>query len=336
MASGSVGRTIPFEAFRFSGQSELTTWTLRTFFEEHGWPAYDAYLSHEPELCFQRMRELVDAFPTRQRRGRMGRPSVDERHHLIGMLVRQFMNATFRQTESYLRILKDYFRIERVPDHSTFSKKNRTHRFRRLLDRFHAFILSRLAPRKSVLVTDATGYGNRKRPWRETDYGLRALRGFLKAHVVVEAPSLLILTTRVTRASVHDSLAFRDVWKDLPSTVRPVRSLADAAYSGHACVNTAHEHGASVFHALRKSAVYRNEPRNAYERLVYFARHFPNRFRKLAGWRALAETAFNCTKQRFGHQLRCRHPIARENEIRAKHAAHNLRMIALRETLASA
>lgn len=52
------------ELFRFSGQSELTTWTLREHFEAFGWSRYDAWLLHEPVLCFQRIRDLADAFPT--------------------------------------------------------------------------------------------------------------------------------------------------------------------------------------------------------------------------------------------------------------------------------
>ncbi|MHB8606468.1 MAG: hypothetical protein ACYDCK_14585, partial [Thermoplasmatota archaeon] len=60
----SVGAEFESEAFRFSGQSSLAAWTLKEHFEKFGWSRYDAWLTHEPALCFQRIRELVDEFPT--------------------------------------------------------------------------------------------------------------------------------------------------------------------------------------------------------------------------------------------------------------------------------
>ena len=95
---------IPSEAFHFSGQSALDTWTLKDLFASQGWSLYEAYLAHEPELCFQRIRQLVDEFPTWQHRAKTGRPPVDHKTLLVGLLIRQFLRAPFRMTESYLRI----------------------------------------------------------------------------------------------------------------------------------------------------------------------------------------------------------------------------------------
>lgn len=335
MTQSSVRATFPLQAFQFSGQSSLETWTLTDFINENGWRKYDQFLSHEPVLCLERVRQLADNFPTYQHRAHTGRPPVDERTHIIAMLTKQFFRATFRELEGLLHVLAGFFRIEHVPDHNTMSEKNRTPRFRHLLNRFHAFLLDTLEPRKAVISTDATGYSNTKRAWSTTDYGLRATQDWIKVHAAVEIPSLLYLNTVNTPGRVHESQVFEAVWSDLPSTITPIRSLADAAYAGEHCLTTAKQHGATPLHAIRKDARHARWPKTAYQKLVNFATHWPNRFAALTARRKLVETTFNCTKGRFGHQLRCRHPIARENEIMAKQIGHNVRMTVLRDVLAS-
>jgi len=41
-----------------------------------------------------------------------------------------------------------------------------------------------------------------------------------------------------------------------------------------------------------------------------------------------AETAFSMIDGRFGHRIRCRSETGRNNEVRSKIAAHNIRMLA--------
>lgn len=327
--------TLPAQVFAFSGQTELTTWTLTDRIHQDNWTPYEDFLTHEPVLCFQRIRSLADAFPTHQRIPETGRRPVDERTHIIAMLVRQFLDAPFRELKAWLTLLADFFEIEHIPGVSTLSEKNRSKRFTHLLDRFHTFLLDQLPDRTVVLSTDATGYGNEKLPWSRASYTLRATQGWIKAHCAIELPSLLILSTILTPGHVHDSRKFSDVWADLPTNITPKRSLADAAYSGTHCLETARDHGATPLHCLRKDASATRLGQGAYTQLVWWARRFPNRFAQLTGPRALAETAFNCVKQRFGFQLRCRHPRARRNAIMAKHIEHNIRMLTMRETWSS-
>jgi transposase len=327
------GRGVRAEIFRFSGQSKLETWSLKEYFQTHGWSGYDRWLSHEPVLCFQRIRELVEAFPTWQRRAQTGRPAIDERTHLVAALVRQFLDATYRELEAYLKILQDFFGISHPPDANTLSEKNRSRRFLKLFHRFHQWILSKLPRRRSIIATDATGYSNEKKPWSRTGYGLRATQNWIKVHAAVEIPSLLYLSTINTQGGVHESRVFHEVWANLPANVQPIRSLADAAYSGGPCLETARAHGATPLHTLRKDASPTRQGEGPYSRLVQWAHQFPNRYQQLTGKRSLVETAFQATKQKLGDRLRCRHPIARANEVQAKQTAHNIRMILMREQL---
>lgn len=330
MPESSTTTGIPLHVFKFSGQSTLDSWTLTAYVEEHNWSTYKQYLRHEPELCFERIRELADAFPTYQRQPHTGRKQIDERTHLIAMLLKQFLEATYAELESYLTILQDYFDIPHVPSESTLSRKNRSDRFQHLLTRFHRFILDDLPKRDPVIATDATGYNGGKRAWRNTHYGQRAEGNWTKVHAAVEIPCLLYLNTEFTEGRVHESQRFTDVWDNLPNNIDPKRSLADNAYTGEACLTAAREHGATPLHDLRKDHRYERWPDSNYERLINFATHWPNRFEALTKHRKLIETAFHATKAKFGDRLKCRDPTARENEIMAKQLAHNIRMLVMR------
>lgn len=330
---------IPSEVFHFSGQSTLETWSLTEHLAAHGWHGYEEWRGHELSLCLQRIRELVDAFPTYQRKASTGRPPTEERDVLLAVLVRQFFDATFSQLVDLLRLLQVFLRLTSIPGKSTLTEKNRSPRLSRLLDRFHVYVLRQLPARKVVGATDSTGYSNKPRPWSETDFGLRAHEDWLKDHSVIDTEHLVYLNLpTLTPGKVHDSRVFAKAWAAIPeeANVTLVRSLADAAYSGTPCLEAATAHGATPLHAIRKDARHTATPETLYEKLVNFATHWPHRFAGLTKPRGLVETVFFLTKQRFGYQLRCRDPEGRRNEIRAKRVSHNIRIILLRQVLTAA
>lgn len=240
---------------------------------------------------------------------------------------------TYRELESYMRVLADFFGIPHVPDATTMSEKNRTRRFFELLRRFHRFVLGLLPARRAVIATDATGYGGSKNAWRTTDYGLRATQDWVKSHAAVEVAAQLYLNAVSTGGRVHESRVFDDVWAEIPANVRPIRSLADAAYAGENCLRVAQENGATPLHGLKKNARHVARRTTRYQKLVNFATHWPNRFAALTGPRSHVEATFSATKQKFGERLRNRTPIARRNEVQAKQTAHNIRAILMREQL---
>lgn len=317
--------------FRFSGQSVLETWSLRELLRgSDGWRVYEDFLGHEPELCLQRIRELADAFPTYQHVAHTGRPPIKERTVVIALLLKQFLKVTFAELESYLRVFASFFRIDDPPDSKTLSRKNRSRRFRHILRRLHTFIMDALPAREAIIATDATGYGHERIAWSRVDYGLRATQNWVKVHAAVELPSMLYLNEHLTPGRTHEAVVFDDVWDNLPENIDPTLSLADAAYGGNTCLEIAEDYGATPIHALHANAAGRRTPNNAYGRLVQFAKKNPHRYATLLGKRAAVEAAFATTKAKLGYILRCRHPIARANEIKAKHIGHNLRMLTLR------
>ncbi len=322
-------------AFAFSGQAVLGPWTFGDALREVGWSRYDSFLSQETELFILRARELVNAFPTWQRRAHVGRRAADERVILLSLILRQYFGASYRRIESTLRIVKDFMGFSQTYDATTLSRKNRSRRFRHLFNRFHAWLLRDHRVQKAVVATDATGYGGGRGSWRSTPYALRAGESWMKSHAAVQVPQMLYLSTVQTAGGVHDSRAFERVWAAIPSHFEIVRSLADSAYANQNCMVTARQRGAQPMHRPRSNAKWATFPRTDYEKGVRFARQFPNRFQVLYGRRSLVETTFAMTKTAFGDRVASRTPTARSNEIKTKQIGHNIRVMLIREHLTS-
>ena len=323
-------KTVLFEdVFKFSGQSWLDTWELRNAFECMGWASYSDWLVDELPFCLQRIRDLADGFSYWQHRKRTGRPAMPERVLLIGFLVRQFFQTTFRQTEALLRLFQEYFQLGWVPDHTTMSKKNRSKRWTTLWKRFHRYLLKLLPQRNSIVASDATGYSGRKQHWVDVPYGVRANQDWVKVHATIETETFFILSYTLTESNVHESQQYNQLWQNLPDNIQPKKSLADSAYTSEKCLQVARQHGATPYHGIKKNAIYHRHPTTAYQRMVNFARHWPNRYQKAYGKRSHIETAFSMIDARFGHRIRSRTKTARKNETQTKICAHNIRTLAL-------
>jgi len=323
-ATGLVATVVEItsDIFKFDGQSRLDTFSIDL-------GRCSEVEAHRLQLAMEAIRWNVDSFPFWQRRKRVGRPSSNERTIMIGFLVQQLFRTTFRDAEGLLNMLRWYFRIDRVPDHSVLCRAMSSRRWTSLLERFFSFFMERLPKRNVIVATDATGYSGRKRGWRETPYAHRPNEDWVKTHAAIEVDSFLILSYELTASNVHDSQVFSDVWERLPKNIVPVRSLADSAYHGEAFLAAARLHGATPLHKIKKNAKGLMEHRVNYNKLVFFAKQFPQRFAALTAKRNHAETVFSMIGNLFGHRIRCRKSDARENEVRCKLIMFNLHQLAV-------
>ncbi len=109
----------------------------------------------------------------------------------------------------------------------------------------------------------------------------------------------------------------------------PFHSLADSDYTSNEICNIVTEWDAIPYHGIRKDAVCKKHPKTAYEKMVYYAKHFPEKFQKIYSKRNLVETVFSMIDSSFGYRIRCRSKIGRKNEVHAKMNSHNISMICL-------
>lgn len=322
---------IPNEVYMFSGQTNFDTWNLKGRFQSKGWSVYDEWLVDEIVLCMQKIKDLADSFPFWQRIRLTGRPGIDERDLLIGFLLKQFFDLTFRQTSGLMKFLSDYFDFNKVPHHSVLSKYNRSKRWDNLWVRFHYYVQCKLPKRRSNVISDSSGYSGRKEHWRDVDYGIRCIQDWIKAHVIIDEDSLIILSYSLTKSNVHDSQIFENNWKNIPKNVIPKRSIADCAYTSNVLLQLVRASKATPYHGLRNNAVYTNNPKNAYDKLVYYVTHFSKQYKEIYSLRSLVETVFSMIDARFGYRVRCRSSRGRKNETQSKIISHNIRMICAKD-----
>ena len=322
---------MPRSIFNFSGQMHLDTFLISFEKVVIDFDRYDDLAINGFRMAMEAIRLRADDFSFWQRRRPVGRPAYDDRVVLVAILVQQLMDLSFRETEGMLAMMKDYYSIETVPDHSTICRKIQSDRFAALLERFFRHITKDLPTRKVVASTDATGYSGRKRGWRETPHASRATQDWVKANVVIEVDEFIILAYHLSRSNVHDSQTFEDVWNKLPGNVVPIRSLADSAYVGNDCLAVARQHGATPLHKIKKNAKNFKKPATPYEKLTNFAHHWPKRFAELTAKRAHSETVFSMIGTLLGYRLRCRKKAGRENEVRVKFCLFNIIQLAMRK-----
>ena len=319
---------IPTQVFKFSGQTKVDTYLidLNSLLGEPR--TYDEVMINKVRLAFEAIRFYADRFRYWQRHRLTGRPPTEERSFLAAFLVRQLFDLTFRETEGLLKMLAEYFGMDRVPDHSTLSRKNASSRWLTLWKRFHDFVVGSLPNRKVIIASDGSGFSGRKRSWRETDHGIKATQDWVKIHAAIEVDQFFVLSYCLTDSNVHESQRFEEVWNGQPKNVVPKRSLADSAYHSERCLQAALAHGATPLHGIKKNARHFPHPETAYQRMTSFWQHWPNRAAALYGKRNHAETAFSMIGRLFGYRIKCRSKTGRKNEVQAKIAMFNLLLLA--------
>ena len=314
---------ITSDVFKFYGQVHLDTYALDV-------DRYDDVAVNSLRLSLEAIRKQADSFASWQRTNKRSRPA-NERTILVAFLVQQLLDLMFRETEGILSLFRSYYGIDRVPDHSTLSRKLSSKRWTTVLERFFQHIVDELPKRSAIVATDATGYSGRKRGWRETKHAQRASEDWVKVHAAIEVDEFVVLSYTLTDSNVHDSREFSNVWDRLPSNVTPKRSLADSAYHGENCLAAARRHGAVPLHGIKKNARHFARPETNYQKMASFWRHWQNRAAALYAKRAHAETVFSMIGALLGHRLKCRSSNGRKNEVRVKLALFNLVQLAMRK-----
>lgn len=146
------------DVFKFSGQVHLDTYALELERVAVDLDRYDDVAVNGLILSLEAIRKRTNEFAYWQRRCRTGRPAYEERTLLVAFLVQQLLGLTFRETEGVLAMVRSYYALEQVPDHSTLSRKLSSRRWTTVLERFFQHIMAALPQRSAVVATDATGY----------------------------------------------------------------------------------------------------------------------------------------------------------------------------------
>ena len=112
---------------------------------------YDDRAVFSLRLALEAVRLRASDFAYWQRRKDVERLAYGDRPLLIAFLLQQLLDRSFREMEGFLPLVKEYFKIEAVPDHSTLSRRFSSERWSKVLDRFFQHLLAALPRRKAVV-----------------------------------------------------------------------------------------------------------------------------------------------------------------------------------------
>lgn len=111
------------DVFKFSGQVHLDTFALDLDDVTIDLDRYDDVAVNSLRLSLEAVRKRTNAFAFWQRTNKLGRPAYEGHVLLVAFLLQKLLDLTFRETEGMLIMFRSYYGIERVPDHSTLSRK---------------------------------------------------------------------------------------------------------------------------------------------------------------------------------------------------------------------
>ena len=295
-----------------------------------GWSAYNEWSTAELPRVLELARRIVNDTDLRTRGPARGGPCFPVRDLIKSLLVKVLFRFSYRRAVSVIEAFQAALGIERVPHFNTLIKwMGRAEVTARIMT-----LLSAAASMKEVedstLVIDATGFLRRQgSPWTFVREKKRRFlrRGYRKAHLACSLPSRTIVAMEVTPGTVHDHERFGDLVKAASVQQTFDTLLADRGYLSREACAAAKAAGATPYIPWKTNTKHRARPRDDFEKMIAFGKHFHNRFFAKYRRRAEVESVFSEIKRLVGSQLACRLLVAQRNELLLVGVLYNLRVI---------
>ena len=282
------------------------------------WPAYERGQLARGAHIVLLMSELQGAPAPAVLEGKRPahRPCVYSDETIYAMcFLKLVLRQPFRVVEGMVRAWRDQVQgAWPVPDHTTLSRRMR---------RLEVELPELPAGERHVFVVDSTGLKlSGQGEWNARQHGVSGRRQWVKAHLVVEANSGLIVEATRTGGDASDEKQFERLLEAQP--LRGNTVSADGAYHKHSCFTHVHSRGGKLLapppcNARRwKEEAPGIRPRN--ELLQDFKTLGRQLWGYLSGYsrRALVECANSRFKRLTGSRLAARHDAAQWVELRMR------------------
>jgi hypothetical protein len=293
-----------------------------------GRPNYDRFRANEHMAVATEIRDLVDKERIHEKRpGGRGRPPAKKRDVIKCLLFLELARCVVPKSPSVLLVYKDILGITAIPAPRTLYEYRAMPSIAGTLRRLQKTAGRELWLQETMAAFDGTGNPRSKgKTWSydKTDAG--KFRDYDKAHYVVGVKSCVIPVAKVTRGSWSEIPEFGPLLTEAVSEGNIQVVLADSGLVAVENYEVPHRLGITPYIKPKDNAVFRPHPSNDYERAVYFATRFPERFKDRYRWRTKAECANHAKKAAFGDIIRGRLPSSRRNQEYCRLIVHNLRM----------
>ena len=259
-----------------------------------------------------------------------GRPPASRRDLLKSYLFLEKARVPVLESRGWLTEFKDDLGLEHVYCVRTLYNYRGDRGITQLLSRAVNVSAEPLWQKESIAGIDSSGIprlkgenwsADREKPERHDLYD--------KLHILVGTKTGVIAAAWTTFGNWHDSPQFVPLVEAVESWGGIKALTADAGNVSRANCQAARARGVTPYIDPKENAVLRSQPGDAYEAMVSFARHFPNRWKETYRWRTKLESMFHAIKAAMVEGVRGRSATSRRNQILARCVVHNLRMTVL-------
>ena len=292
------------------------------------WSRYNEWQCKEIVLACTVLRGIVDSTKVHDWDRRNGRPGIARRDIVLCLLVKAYLNVSYRRLTGFLRVLRPYLGLSSIPHFNTLAAYNRMPSMEGTLKSLLEHTAEGAWKEESTIAIDSSGlllHGSGS--WRSSRYR-EGRKDYGKIHVLSGTDSLMTLAVRTTRGTWHDSTQLDQLMNEVPEYSAATAVAADSAYWNHRCCNAARAAGLQPYFRPKCNAVLPRHISDAFDSMTYYSMKFVNRFRSRYHRRSMAETRYYMEKVIFGERLRCRKPVSRRNEVLAREICHNARLLA--------
>ena len=282
---------------------------------------YDLFRAYEVIFVACALRALVDGKRIHEKRdGSVGRPPAKKRDLIKALVFLEYVRCPIAESTGVLMFYQAALGLTKVPRPRTLWKYRAKRSMARILKELQREAGEEAWMKETIAGVDSTGISH----YKLNGTTRRKRRTHDKAHLVVGVRSLVIPESRFTRGTWQDGPEYESlVSAALPgSNVRA--TVEDKGYTGNPNATVTKQLGATPYMALKKNAIFRPHPTNAYESMVYFKTRFPARWRSITRWRVKVECANSAKKRRFGDLTRGSITSRRNREF-IQDIAHNIR-----------
>lgn len=289
------------------------------------WISYNKAKTNEATLFKGLLQELLYlAINNKSNRGY----SIKDK--IFSMCIKIYYKRDLRTSESILKELKKLHYIEKVPCFKSIDNFFNDESLNRILDDLIFISSLPLAGLEVTGAIDSTGFSARRfENWNKYKWG--KLKGreriWRKAHVMVGCRSNIILSVKVTKSNIGDSIMFEEVVGNKPKFFAMKNVVADMAYNSRRIIDFICNMGLDPYIPFKKNATGRAKGSFYWMRLFKKFKENNNEYMRKYHTRSNIETSFHVIKTRLGNHLMTKNFNANSNEIKIKCLCTNLSIL---------
>lgn len=289
------------------------------------WKHYNQAQTKEKLIFYKLLDELLDLVP--ERTYIFGRPRKSLRDMIFCCMIKTYANTSSRRIISDLELAKRADYISEVPHFNTVLNYFDDSGMRMLL---HYLIKISSLPLKqveSVMAIDSTGFcTGRFDRWVDirNNFGLRAKKGYVKAHICCGVKTNVVTSAEITRGTVGDSTMFKSLANQTAEDFDIKEIVADKAYSSKENLELVKSLGAMPYIPFKSNTTGKAGGSYLWAQMYQLYAKDYLKFAEHYHKRSNVESTFAMIKKKFGDFVRCKTERSQTNEVLCKILAHNI------------